>query len=190
MTLTHAVKVAGDPLFDVAAGEIVIISSVIADGTEPGDVEKDGAGTLVLTGNNTYTGGTILLEGTLELRHVNAAGIGANNFIRYTAGSQTLEIENSALSSNSFGNTIDDFGTRRPDRPERRELRRRLDLLLRRQHADDRQRWHHLHAHPHRHRRDELYRHQQWQRRHGGASQCQRAGVYVRPPRPRWRKER
>jgi outer membrane autotransporter protein len=39
-----------------------------------GGITKEGAGTLTLSGNNTYSGGTILTAGTLEAGHDNAFG--------------------------------------------------------------------------------------------------------------------
>ncbi len=41
-----------------------------------GGLTKAGTGTLLLTGNNTYAGGTLLNAGTLRLDHANAAGSG------------------------------------------------------------------------------------------------------------------
>ena len=64
---THAITVGGDPTFDVAAGQTVTQSGVISNGSSPGDVVKTGAGTLTLIANNTYTGGTTISAGTLQL---------------------------------------------------------------------------------------------------------------------------
>ena len=64
---THDVTVTGDPTFDVATGQTVTQAAVIADGATPGEVEKTGAGTLVLGADNSYTGGTIDDGGTLQL---------------------------------------------------------------------------------------------------------------------------
>ena len=66
-TYTHAITVSGDPTFDVAAGQTVIQSGAIADGSSAGDVVKAGSGTLVLSAVNTYTGGTTVSGGTLEV---------------------------------------------------------------------------------------------------------------------------
>ncbi|MFI5014684.1 MAG: autotransporter domain-containing protein [Hyphomicrobiales bacterium] len=71
-TFTHPITVAGDPAFDVVSGATVTISSVIADGAAPGDVAKSGAGTLVLSANDTYTGTTTVSAGTLRAGIANA----------------------------------------------------------------------------------------------------------------------
>ena len=65
-TLIHPVTVAGEPIIDVGAGLIDTISSVIANGTAPGAIVKSGAGTLVLAGPNTYSGGTFFNGGTVS----------------------------------------------------------------------------------------------------------------------------
>jgi hypothetical protein len=74
----------------------------------------NGFGSLTLAGGSetlshtgTYSGGTKLLSGTLDLAAVNAAGTGA---VSFTAGAQTLKIENAALATHHFGNTIAAFG--------------------------------------------------------------------------------
>jgi hypothetical protein len=67
---------------------------------------KVGIGTFTLSGANTYSGGTALDNGTLDVAALNAAG---THDITFGAGSEILEIENAALSSNHFGNNIDNF---------------------------------------------------------------------------------
>ena len=57
----------GDPTFAPAAGSTLILSGVIANGSSPGTLDKTGAGTLVLAGNNTYTGPTNVNAGTLDV---------------------------------------------------------------------------------------------------------------------------
>ena len=67
---------------------------------------KAGHGALKLSHTgNTYTGGTTLESGVLDLAAVRAAGPEAIAF----AGRATLKIENSALSAHHFGNLIDFF---------------------------------------------------------------------------------
>ena len=66
-TIGNAITVSGDPTFEVNQGDIATIGGAISDGTGPGDVVKTGAGTLVLTAANTYTGGTTISAGTLKL---------------------------------------------------------------------------------------------------------------------------
>ena len=65
--LTHAITVAGDPTFDVTGSNIVLVTATITDGAQPGDVVKTGTGVLTLGAVNTYTGGTFVNGGTLQL---------------------------------------------------------------------------------------------------------------------------
>ena len=65
--LANHVTVAGDPTFTVGAGDTDTISGIIADGGTPGDVVKNGDGTLVLSATNTYTGATTIDAGTLNV---------------------------------------------------------------------------------------------------------------------------
>ena len=58
-------------------------SSVAGDVGGTGALTKDGAGTLTLSGNNSYGGTTTVAAGTLKLGHVNALG--------GTAGGTTIQ---------------------------------------------------------------------------------------------------
>jgi autotransporter-associated beta strand protein/T5SS/PEP-CTERM-associated repeat protein len=68
-TLANNITLAGDPAFDVTSGNIATVSGVIADAplSPAGVLEKTGAGTLVLTASETYSGGTVIKAGTLQL---------------------------------------------------------------------------------------------------------------------------
>ena len=68
--ITDPIVLEGDPTFDIASGATTTISSVISNatpGSPAGDLVKQGGGTLVLTGANTYTGATTIDAGTLAL---------------------------------------------------------------------------------------------------------------------------
>jgi autotransporter-associated beta strand protein len=95
-TLAHNITIAGDPTFDVAAGQSVTISAAIVDGAQAGEVEKTDDGTLVLFGLNTYSGGTTIEGGTLELANSSAAGSGAITF----GSNVTLAIGSTIMPSN------------------------------------------------------------------------------------------
>jgi autotransporter-associated beta strand protein len=62
----------------VAFGNSTEVSGIIADGGANGGVGasliKAGTGTLILTGNNTYTGGTTISQGTLQLGNGGTTG--------------------------------------------------------------------------------------------------------------------
>ncbi|MEQ8378773.1 autotransporter outer membrane beta-barrel domain-containing protein [Parvibaculum sp.] len=67
-TLANNFGLTGTPTFFVDTGNTDTISGVISDsGATPGILEKTGGGTLVLTGINTYSGGTIVNGGTLNV---------------------------------------------------------------------------------------------------------------------------
>ena len=64
-TIANPVTLSGDPTIMSPTSQTNTMTSVIADGTAPGFLDKTGGGTLVLTANNTYTGGTSVDAGTL-----------------------------------------------------------------------------------------------------------------------------
>jgi autotransporter-associated beta strand protein/VCBS repeat-containing protein len=72
-----------------------------------GEFLQRGAGTTILTAANTYTGGTTINAGTLDLAAFGAAG---TNAITFGKGTEVLKIENAALSAGMFGYAIDGFG--------------------------------------------------------------------------------
>jgi autotransporter-associated beta strand protein len=79
-TISNAISVAYDPTFNISSGTTTTVSSVISDGTAPGDLVVNGAGTLQLQGVNTYTGVTTISNGaTLALN--GAGSIASSNSI-------------------------------------------------------------------------------------------------------------
>ncbi len=72
-----------------------------------GGLEKDGLGALTLSNSNAFSGGVSLDGGALDLSAAGAAGADA---ITFGGDDETLRIENAALSANTFGNSIADFG--------------------------------------------------------------------------------
>jgi autotransporter-associated beta strand protein len=74
---------------------------------------KSGLGTLILSADNAYSGGTTLKAGTLDLTAKGAAGIGTltdpgSDAITFE-GPATLEIANAAMPGHVFSNAIDNF---------------------------------------------------------------------------------
>ncbi len=57
-TVPNKITISGDPNFSPPAGTTQTISGVIANGATPGTLNMNGAGTLVLTATETYTGPT------------------------------------------------------------------------------------------------------------------------------------
>ena len=107
---------------DPGANQVLTITDTIADQTgSDGTGGNSGEGsldigtvgvasTVVLSGNNTFTGGITLDGGTLELGTADAAGTGAITFAN--ASGQVLQIDGSALSLAAFSifsNTIEGF---------------------------------------------------------------------------------
>ena len=75
-TVNNAVTLSGDPTFNVNTGLTTTWTGNISDGSAAGVLDKTGAGTLVLTATNTYSGGSALSAGTLMLGNASALGSG------------------------------------------------------------------------------------------------------------------
>jgi autotransporter-associated beta strand protein len=108
-------SIAGAGTYLIGACQLVVggnalsteVSGPIEDGGAGGSLVKVGPGTLTLRhAGNGYSGGTILAAGVLDLAAVGAAGLGA---ITFTACTQTLRLENGALSGQAFANHLDGF---------------------------------------------------------------------------------
>jgi uncharacterized protein with beta-barrel porin domain len=85
----HAFRVAGNAMFDVAAGTTSTVQGVISDGASSGNLVKIDTGTLLLSGTNTYSGATDVVGGTL--RAGSAAAFGASTTFAVAAGA-TLDL--------------------------------------------------------------------------------------------------
>ncbi len=86
LDIANAISISGAPTIDVEpANSPEVLSGVISNGSAAGILEKIGSGTLVLTAANTYSGGTSLNVGTLEL---GAADIGRHrrHHVRWNDG--------------------------------------------------------------------------------------------------------
>lgn len=78
LDLHNTFKIAGDPTFDVGGTFTETVSGDIGDDdpANPGVLEKTGTGTLILSGDNTYTGGSTIVAGTVEVGSSTAFGTG------------------------------------------------------------------------------------------------------------------
>ena len=103
-TIASAITVSGDPFFMTPAGQIDTIGGAISNGTMPGIVEKTGAGTLVLTGANTYSGGTTIQAGTLQIGNGGTTG----SIVGNVTNNGTLAFDRS--DATTFGGVISGMG--------------------------------------------------------------------------------
>jgi outer membrane autotransporter protein len=73
-TISNAITMTATGNFTPPSGTAQTLSGVIADGSSPGMLTMQGPGTLVLTANNTYTGGTTINAGTLQVGNGGTSG--------------------------------------------------------------------------------------------------------------------
>jgi autotransporter-associated beta strand protein len=120
-TLT-AGSIEGAGTYDLGSNRLTVglngrsseVSGHVDDGGSGGggsgaSLVKVGKGSLKLSGaDNTYSGGTTLKQGTLDLAAAGAAGTGAIAFAGKAHAK--LTIENAALTGHAFFNPIDRFG--------------------------------------------------------------------------------
>jgi autotransporter-associated beta strand protein/probable HAF family extracellular repeat protein len=127
-SVANNIIISGDPIFNVASGTQTV-TGIISDATGPapaGIVEKQGVGRLVLSGANTYSGGTILQAGTLQAgidSVFNVVGDPASGIVSSAIGTGTLTFDGGTLQAggnftlanaaqiNSTGGTIDSNGS-------------------------------------------------------------------------------
>ena len=80
------------------------LNGVISDASINGSLIKNGTGTLTLSNANTYTGGTTLNRGTIEVSSNTALGTGALT-VSTLVGTRTLELSNGLNLSNAISLT-------------------------------------------------------------------------------------
>ena len=107
---------AGNLQASTSGGELVVrvdgstdqltINPVIQDNTSASSLTKAGAGTLVLNGNNTYTGVTSIASGTLQL--AGSAALGGGNYSANIANNGALQYSSSA--NQTLGGVISGLG--------------------------------------------------------------------------------
>ncbi len=109
-TISNNFGLTGDPTFFVDTGNTDTISGLISDtapGANAGVVEKTGTGTLILSGANTYSGGTIVNTGTLAAGSTTAFGTGRVS----VATGATLDINGNNVSIGSLSDVSGAGGT-------------------------------------------------------------------------------
>jgi autotransporter-associated beta strand protein len=99
LTIAAPVQMTAPLLVRQNSGGTLTISGVISDSTSRALI-KTGTGMLVLSGANTYKGGTTINQGTLRV--TNAAGLGNTNTSYVTVAGATLDVQSdSALTLNN-----------------------------------------------------------------------------------------
>jgi autotransporter-associated beta strand protein len=131
-SIANRISVQGDPVFDVAPGAIVNISSPLTDGSSPGDVVVQGGGTLAFLAANTYTGPTAIVagstlaladagsiaksssvsnQGKLDLRGIAGNGVALSQFSQGAGGQLLMRTSASAAQLLSVAGTASLNGT-------------------------------------------------------------------------------
>ncbi|HEY0908744.1 MAG TPA: Hint domain-containing protein, partial [Bradyrhizobium sp.] len=109
-TFTHTIVLTADPTIEVDSGTTTDTSPITDNGGTPGELVKTGAGTLVLNptgGSNSYSGGTTIQAGILELGSATAAGSGVITF----NGTATLAIDGTTMPTNVIDGFAAGIGT-------------------------------------------------------------------------------
>ena len=119
--VANNISIAGDPIFDVAAGPAQTVSGIISDTdpmNNPGIVEKNSAGTLILSGANTYSGGTIINAGTLQVAEGSTGDSSSVGVGDVTLSGGTFQADGSSdltfgnnFKINTRGGAVDNSGT-------------------------------------------------------------------------------
>lgn len=79
LTVSNGIQITGNGNIDTN-GQALTLTNTISDFTPSSSLTKIGAGTLTLTGSNTYSGGTFLSQGTLAIGNNSALGTGTLTF--------------------------------------------------------------------------------------------------------------
>ncbi|MFB9264669.1 beta strand repeat-containing protein [Bradyrhizobium erythrophlei] len=100
-------------VFNLAnAGQFISIANNIGESAPGAQVGQLGASTLILSGNNTYSGGTLIAAGTVQVTNNNSVGSGAvtlDGGAFQTNGAGGLTFTNN-FNVNTNGGTVDNNG--------------------------------------------------------------------------------
>ena len=90
-SFSNAITNEGDTHIYVAAGGEATLSGIIS-GSDAGKLTKNDTGVLVLSGANTYSGGTVIEKGIVQVRNNTALGTGSLTFDGGGVGNEALEV--------------------------------------------------------------------------------------------------
>jgi autotransporter-associated beta strand protein len=93
-TLSGAITV-NNATWDIDTGDTLTISGAVSGN---GGVTKNGAGTLLLNGTNTYNGSTVVNAGTLNA--ASAGALGSNNTVQVTGGTLLVTVDDAINGKN------------------------------------------------------------------------------------------
>lgn len=99
VTLANQLALQGMVTVTADSNQTALISGDVVDAASAGTLVKSGAGTLTLSGNNRYSGGTSVHQGTLRVESDGALGSGGLSM----QGAGTLALSGTAL---SLGNAV------------------------------------------------------------------------------------
>ncbi|MFM7307504.1 MAG: autotransporter-associated beta strand repeat-containing protein, partial [Actinomycetota bacterium] len=91
-----------DGTINVATGVTLTYGGVIAGASSSADLTKSGTGVLLLSGASTYTGATLVTEGTLRLSNDPAGSLSASSPMTVSSGA-TFDVNLTASQSTSIG---------------------------------------------------------------------------------------
>ena len=89
-TVANNIQISGDPNFVPPSGTTQTVSGMISDGSSPGVLDMQGPGTLVLSGINAYSGGTVISGGILTFSGVGTVGAASGSTTINTGGTLDL----------------------------------------------------------------------------------------------------
>jgi len=97
--------------WELDSSNSLTINGVIANGSSADALTKTGVGTLILTNNNTYSGGTIVSNGTIQLGTANALLAAGTLVVGGTSGTPTFDLNGNnqqvaSLSDGGYSNGV------------------------------------------------------------------------------------
>lgn len=109
LTMARDFTIAGSGTINVGPAGTLTLSHAIADGVSSGNLVKDGAGTLILTAAETYSGSTLINAGTLQL-NTGASLNPVTNVALGDAGTFDLKVRTTVAAVSGTGTIVMNAG--------------------------------------------------------------------------------